>query len=111
MTDMLKDYLIIDGSEESDDPFEYYAALQRQINNGQVWLMQGSCGSAAMDAIRTGKCLCGHYTCRDFYGNTVPSRKVLEPGTKGTYDFVRENSGLEWADKMAAIDSLDKIAA
>ncbi len=111
MPDMLNDYLIIDGSEDVADEFEYYAALQRQINNGQIWLMQGSCGRAAMGAIESGKCLCAHYTCRDAYGSVVPSRKVLEPGTKGTYDFVRERSGLEWADKMAAIDSLEAVAA
>jgi hypothetical protein len=34
---MLKDYLIIDGSEEPADEFEYYAALQRQINSGTIW--------------------------------------------------------------------------
>ena len=109
--DMLNDYLIIDGSEDPADAFEYYAALQRQINNGQVWFMQGSCGRAAMDAINAGRCLCGHYSNRDYWGGVVPSRKVLQPGTKGTYDYVRERQGLDWAERMAAIDSLDAVAA
>lgn len=35
---------------------------------------------------------------RAVYG--IPSRNDVQPGTKGSYDFVIDNMGLEWARKM-----------
>jgi hypothetical protein len=102
---MLNDYLLIDGTEAAEDQFEYFAALQRQINNGSIWAMQGSCGRAAMDAIKSGDCMCAVVAGRDYWGNRVPARTDLQPGTFGTYEFVLERNGVEWADKMAAIDA------
>lgn len=103
MTTMLHDYMIIDGTDEAEDSFEYHAALQRQINSGTIWHMQGACGRAAMDAITAGACLCAFVGSRDYWGNYVPARSDLKPGTKGTHDYVRERMGEEWAAKMAAI--------
>jgi hypothetical protein len=100
---MLNDYLIIDGTTDVADDFEYYAALQRQINNGTVWLMQGFCGRAAMDAIENGSCLCGITANPDAYGNMVPGRNDLQPGTKGTYEFVVARQNKDWATRMAAV--------
>lgn len=108
--DMLQDYLIIDGTDEVEDPFEYYAALQRQINSGVIWAMQGSCGRAAMDAIKSGRCLCGHMARADYYGTRVPARSEVRSGAIGSYDFVREQAGVEWADRMAAIDAVKEAA-
>ncbi|HQR20097.1 MAG TPA: hypothetical protein PKV98_04480 [Burkholderiaceae bacterium] len=104
MTDMLQDYLVIDGSEVAEDEYGYYAALQRQINNGSIWRMQGSAGRAAMDAIEGGYCMCARAkACYDFYGNRVPARGDLVPGSKGTWDFVAAHMGPEWAKQMGDV--------
>lgn len=34
----------------------------------------------------------------------IPSRDQVQPGTKGSYEFVAKCSGVEWADKMKEID-------
>jgi hypothetical protein len=111
MNTMLRDYLMIDGTEEPQDEFEYFSALQRQINSGLIWRMQGSAGRTAMDAITSGRCLCAFTGCRDYWGSYVPARTEVQPGTKGSYDFVRECSGVEWADMMKAVDEKQEVAA
>jgi hypothetical protein len=40
---------------------------------------------------------------RDYYGNTIPSRDDVKPGTKGSYQFVINERGLEWADLMLEV--------
>lgn len=88
---------------ESDDEIselEYYAAIQRAINGG-MWGLQGSYGRTMMDAISSGHCMLGTKSARDYYGNGIPSREDVKPGTKGSYDFVIDNMGLEWARSMA----------
>jgi hypothetical protein len=92
---------IEDGEAEA---MEHYKALQRQINSGLVWQMQGSMGRTAMAAIEEGFVMTGRQHRKDYWGNTVPSRDVLEAGTKGTYDFVAERLGVEWADEMEAVE-------
>jgi len=103
MNSQLDDYLILDGTAESENVFEYYAALQRQINNGSVWHMQGSMGRAAMDAIKAGYCVCGTTGCQDYWGNHVPSRSQLQSGTKGTKEFVAKHRGEQWAEDIDSI--------
>jgi len=80
---------------------EYYMAIQRAINGG-MWGLQGSYGRAMMDAISAGLCLLGHNRATDYYGNTIPSRDDVQAGTKGSYDFVAEERGQDWADMMEA---------
>jgi hypothetical protein len=58
--------------------------LQKDINSGQVWLMEGFYGRQANDALESGACFLPEERRRDYYGSTVPSRNDLEPGTKGT---------------------------
>jgi len=87
---------------ECDDEvsqLDYYLGLQRAINSG-MWGLQGSYGRAMMGAIESGHCMLGTKSARDYYGNGIPSRNDVQPGTKGSYDFVIDNMGLEWARKM-----------
>jgi hypothetical protein len=102
---MLHDYLVLDGtiSSVSESGRVYYAALQRQVNNGTIWSMQGSMGRAAMDAIQSGRILVGLQPHKDYWGNTVPGRDQLEAGTKGTRGFVEAAMGSEWADYMEGL--------
>lgn len=85
-----------DGSDEA-----YYLALQRAINSG-AWGLQGSYGRAMMAAIEEGRCMLGKQPARDYYGSFIPSRDQVKVGSKGSYEFVAEQVGVEWADMMFA---------
>lgn len=52
---MLDDYLTLDGVNDATED-EFYAALQRQIDNGSIWDMQGRLGRMAAAAIDAGVC-------------------------------------------------------
>lgn len=75
--------------------------LQGQINSGIVWRL-GSLGRAAMDAISAGHCMLGLTGKQDYWGNYIPSRDQVKAGTKGSYQFVAEINGTEYADSIAA---------
>lgn len=80
---------------------EEIEALQALINSGQAWQMEGSVGRAAMEAIRNGECILGTEGHYDFYGNYVPSRTEVKPGTKGSIEYQQEKTAQEWMTKSA----------
>lgn len=94
----LHDIEVIEDGCETEH--EYYEAIQSAINSGTAWSFQGSYGRTMMDAIRSGYCLLGHTGSRDYYGNYIPSRDEVEEGTKGSYEYVIQMQGQEWADTM-----------
>jgi hypothetical protein len=59
--------------------------MQGLINSGQVWKFEGAYGRAAMNDLERGACMLPKEMRIDYYGNEVPSRDVLEKGSKGTY--------------------------
>jgi len=61
--------------------------LQNLIDSGLAWKMEGAVGRAAMDAIRSGHCVLGKESFTDYWGNRVPSRYEVEPGTKGSEEY------------------------
>lgn len=82
--------------EESDDdaPWSYSPKnLQRMIDSGQVWRMEGSMGRAAMDAIKQGHVILGPKAYRDYWGNRVPAHHEVKPGTHGSPEYAREKTG------------------
>lgn len=95
----------IDTIESGDDvsELEYFLAIQRAINSGSAWSFQGSYGRTMMEAIRAGYCMLGRKDARDYWGNHIPSRTQVQEGTKGSYQFVVEAMGEEWAEQMAAV--------
>lgn len=95
----LNDINIIECDEEATEE-EYFLAIQRTINSG-MWGLQGSYGRTMMDAIESGRCMLGKSRARDYYGNTIPGRDDVQEGTKGSYDYVADAMGSEWADMMA----------
>ena len=58
---------------------------------------------AMMDAIDAGRCMLGTSHARDYWGNRIPSRDEVKEGTKGSVEYVRANSGDDWADLMLSI--------
>lgn len=97
----LNDLLVIEGEIESDE-YDYYASIQKTINGG-MWGLQGSFGRTMMEAISSGRCLLGNSRAKDYYGNVIPSRDDVQEGTKGSYSFVAQNYGVEWADFVASL--------
>ena len=85
------------------DEVDYYVSIQRAINSGTAWSMQGSYGRAMMQAINDGYCLLGLKDAKDYYGNVIPSRLHVKEYTKGSWDYVKERSGMVWANKMAGV--------
>ena len=55
------------------------------------------------DAINAGRCVLGKARARDYWGNTIPSRDDVKQGTKGSYDFVADAMGADWADMMLEV--------
>ena len=96
----LNDINTIECDEEVSE-LDYYLSIQRAINGG-MWGLQGSYGRSMMDAISSGRCLLGQNRAKDYYGNAIPSRDDVQFGTKGSYEFVADAMGAEWADQMAA---------
>ena len=58
--------------------------MQDRINSGLCWKLEGSYGRAAMDTLESGACMLPEVKHNDYYGNAVPSRNDLKPGTTGT---------------------------
>jgi hypothetical protein len=77
-------------------------AIQRMVNRGS-WSFQGSFGRAMMAAIEAGDVMLGRFEAYDAYGNMIPSRGMVEPGTKGSREFVAEARGEDWAEMMEAV--------
>lgn len=89
------------GYEPSEE--EYFASLQRAINSGSAWSLQGSYGRTMMDAIEGGRCMLGTKPARDYWGSPIPSRFDVKSGTKGSFEYVAAAMGKDWAYAMADI--------
>jgi hypothetical protein len=63
-------------------------AYQFLINTGQAWQLEGHVGRTAMNLIEEGVCALGPSSVSDYYGNTLPGRLDVEPGTMGSVEFV-----------------------
>ena len=68
------------------------AMYQELIDSGQAWQLQGSYGRTAMDMIEAGVCTLGPEGHKDYWGNYVPSKTEVQAGTKGSPEFVAEQS-------------------
>ena len=99
----IKDVNNIETETDIVDPVDYYQSIQRAINAG-MWSMQGSYGRAMMEAINEGKCLLGLKATKDYWGNVIPSRLQVKDGTKGSWEYVKQQSGDDWAMDMAGVD-------
>jgi hypothetical protein len=68
------------------------AGYQELINTGTAWKLEGSVGRAAMALIESGECMLGEEGHRDYWGNYVPSRHEVQPGTKGSPEYCTQRS-------------------
>ena len=63
-------------------------SMQELIDTGMAWKLEGHVGRQCMEAIEAGICTLGPVGHRDYWGNYVPSKSEVEPGTKGSQEFV-----------------------
>lgn len=78
---------------ECEDRDQEIEVMQRMINDGSAWKMEGSTGRAAMAMLESGECILGTEAHYDAYGNRVPSRTEVKSGTKGSVEYA-ENMGV-----------------
>ena len=64
--------------------------MQELINSGRCWIMEGFVGRQAMAALESGACMLPEVPRKDYWGNIVPSRTSLKPGSKGTLENSQE---------------------
>ena len=83
-----------------------FAEMQGHINTGIAWKLEGSFGREAMRLLESGACMLPKVSHRDYYGNIVPNRDVLKPGTKGTY----KNSLNFWEGVESGSIEIDEFA-
>jgi hypothetical protein len=69
---------------------ERRAALQELIDTGLAWTLAGRVGREAADAIEDGRCVLGPLPTHDFWGNRIPSRYEVSPGTVGSITYANE---------------------
>lgn len=67
---------------------ERIALYQHLVDTGMAWKLEGHVGRTAMDLIEQGVIMLGEESHRDYWGNVVPSRHDVEPGSKGSAEFV-----------------------
>ena len=73
------------------DEMNEIAELQDLLDTGLAWKLEGHVGRTCKDAIDAGYCMLGHEGHVDYWGNYVPSRYEVEPGTPGS----PEHAGVE----------------
>lgn len=70
-----------------DEYGELRLDLQALIDSGEAWRLEGHVGRAAHAAIEAGVCVLGEIGHHDYWGNYVPSRYEVVPGTKGSVEY------------------------
>lgn len=72
---------------ESATHDEIVEAYQAIIDSGEAWRLEGHVGRTAMALIESGECILGEEGHRDYWGNYVPSRHEVVPGSKGSVEY------------------------
>ena len=88
----------------ADSREDYACAMQRTINDGSGWSLQGSFGRSMMAAIEAGDCMLGLKPTQDYWGNGIPSRTMVAEGTKGSRAYVVARNGEDWAAMLEAAE-------
>lgn len=99
----LDDVLVIEEGDE--DPIVVAQAMQRAINSGMAWRLQGSYGRAAMDAISAGRNILGPQGVLDYWGNYVPSRDEVVADTIGSVAYAQRMQGEAWVEALLEVQS------
>lgn len=60
------------------------AEMQRMIDGGLVWKLEGAMGRAAMDALRMGACVLPSEVQSDYWGSPIPSYLLVADNSPGS---------------------------
>jgi hypothetical protein len=84
-------------ASESEQDWDYGcpAVAQKLIDNGTGWHLEGSCGRQLVDYLAQGVCFLPLEPHRDYWGNKIPSRIEVQPGTKGSLELAASYWGVE----------------
>jgi hypothetical protein len=74
---------------------EYLESMQHLVDTGMAWKLEGAVGREAFALIEAGQIMLGPIGHIDYWGNYVPSRHEVEPGTKGSPQYVLDHEGDE----------------
>jgi hypothetical protein len=72
------------------DETAYLAAMQHLVDTGTAWRLEGAVGREAMALLEAGRLMLGPVGHHDYWGNYVPSRHEVEPGTVGSPEYVAD---------------------
>lgn len=82
------------------EPVERYGLdVQDLIDSGMAWRLEGFVGRQCMAAIDSGDAILGPTGHTDYWGNYVPSRFEVVPGTKGSVEYaarIQQERGDDW---------------
>jgi hypothetical protein len=82
------DYTALYREDATED--EVMKLYQDLVDTGMAWQLEGHVGRTATAMIENGQLTLGSEGHRDYYGNYVPSRTEVVPGSKGSIEYVRE---------------------
>lgn len=97
---ILDDFMDLENGSESE--LDAMVTMQRVINDGSGWKMQGSMGRAMSEAINAGQCMLGVKGHHDYYGNYIPSRTEINEDGEGSRQYVVVVMGEDWAAMLEA---------
>lgn len=92
-------------------PEESAKLLQKAINDGTGWLLQGSYGRSMMQALEAGDCMLGLNPAKDAFGNRIPARHEVEAGSKGSRALVVQRHGEAWAQMLESVEEVHEVAS
>jgi hypothetical protein len=78
---------IVEKSVRADQEKADLSELQGWIDSGVAWQLEGAVGREAMRCLADGRCFLPKERHRDYWGNVVPSRDDVQPGTKGSLEL------------------------
>lgn len=66
---------------------EYLESMQHLVDTGMAWQLEGAVGREAMALLEQGLLVLGPVGHRDYWGNYIPARYEVEPGTLGSPEY------------------------
>jgi len=84
------------------------AEIQKQIDSGLCWSLEGSVGRFAMSMLEAGVCMLPLVPRTDYYGNIVPSRKQVKAGATGSYKNCSDFWQKVWDGDFETIEALEE---
>jgi hypothetical protein len=83
--------------------------MQNLIDSGEIWKFEGTVGRYAMDLLRGGACMLPLQTTWDYWGNRIPTRKEVKPGTTGSFQNCRDYWQAVNDGDIDAVEALEYI--